>query len=57
VPLAPVAHMPQMEAFAPGSTGNQRPSAFRAWGEREKINYFFNYPKFSNKEEEYFVYF
>ena len=25
VPLAEVAHIPQIEAFAPGSTGNQRP--------------------------------
>jgi len=26
VPLAEVAHIPQMEALAPGSTGNHRPA-------------------------------
>ena len=29
VPLAEVAHIPQIEAFAPGSTGNQRPEINR----------------------------
>jgi hypothetical protein len=29
VPLAEVAHIPQIEAFAPGSTGNQRPEKIK----------------------------
>ena len=31
VPEAPVAHIPHMEALAPGSTGNQRPSSLTKW--------------------------
>ena len=46
VPLAEVAHMPQIDAFAPGSTGNQRPakkiSAKMNQFELLRYNKFFN---------------
>ena len=35
VPLAEVAHMPQIDAFAPGSTGNQRPA--KNFAENESV--------------------
>ena len=35
VPLAPVAHIPHIDAFAPGSTGNQRPEAFTSYVENK----------------------